>query len=100
MNKSDLINALARKQTHLTKKEVERTVDCMIDAMTKALLAKDRIEIRGFGCFSLRYYASRQGRNPFTGKTIPLPAKHLPHFKPGKELLQRVNAAKQAETLG
>ena len=65
----------------------------MLDQMTEALSQGDRIEIRGFGSFSLHYRAPRVGRNPKTGESVELDAKHVPHFKPGKELREQVNSS-------
>ncbi len=92
MTKSDLIEALARGQAHLALADVEIGVRHVLDQMTEALAAGKRIEVRGFGSFSLHYRAPRTGRNPKTGEAVALPGKHVPHFKPGKELRERVNA--------
>ena len=91
MTKSELIEAIAKEQTHLAYKDVELAVKCMIEQMSKALSSGDRIEIRGFGSFSLHYRPPRIGRNPKTGELVSLSGKHVPHFKPGKELRDRVN---------
>ncbi len=91
MTKSDLIEALARGQAHLALADVEIGVRHVLDQMTEALAAGERIEVRGFGSFSLHYRAPRTGRNPKTGEAVALPGKHVPHFKPGKELRERVN---------
>jgi integration host factor subunit beta len=77
-------------------KDVELAVKLMLDQMTDALASGERIEIRGFGSFSLHYRAPRMGRNPKTGETVPLPAKYVPHFKPGKELREQVNIGLEA----
>lgn len=82
-------------QDQLPQKDVELAVKMMLDSMTKALTDNQRIEIRGFGSFCLHYRAPRIGRNPKTGTTVELPGKYVPHFKPGKELRERVNAALQ-----
>jgi integration host factor subunit beta len=66
--------------------------------MTEALSEGERIEIRGFGSFSLHYRAPRMGRNPKTGESVPLPAKYVPHFKPGKELRDQVNQSLHDES--
>ncbi|EQD42551.1 MAG: integration host factor subunit beta [Metallibacterium sp.] len=92
MTKSDLIEALARGQTHLALADVEIGVKHVLDQMTEALSAGERIEVRGFGSFSLHYRAPRVGRNPKSGEAVALPGKHVPHFKPGKELRERVNS--------
>jgi integration host factor subunit beta len=96
MTKSELIEVLAAKQSHLAYKDVELAVRCVLEQMSNALASGDRIEIRGFGSFSLHYRPPRMGRNPKTGDAVALAGKHVPHFKPGKELRDRVNDAYQA----
>ena len=91
MTKSELIEIIARKQKHLPAKDVELAVKSMLEQMTHALADGERIEIRGFGSFSLHFRPPRMGRNPKTGSAVALPGKHVPHFKPGKELRERVN---------
>lgn len=91
MTKSELIELLARKQGHLAQKDVELAVKSLIEQMSHALSSGERIEIRGFGSFSLHYRPPRMGRNPKTGAAVALPGKYVPHFKPGKELRERVN---------
>ncbi|GAB4351737.1 MAG: integration host factor subunit beta [Gammaproteobacteria bacterium] len=91
MTKSELIELLARKQGHLAQKDVELAVKSLIEQMSHALSTGERIEIRGFGSFSLHYRPPRMGRNPKTGAAVALPGKYVPHFKPGKELRERVN---------
>ncbi len=95
MTKSELIEALAHKQSHLAFKDVELAVKCMIEQMSNALSAGERIEIRGFGSFSLHYRPPRLGRNPKTGDSVSLSSKHVPHFKPGKELRDRVDESRE-----
>ena len=90
MTKSELIEILARRQAHLKSDDVDLAVKNLLDMMGGALASGDRIEIRGFGSFSLHYRPPRQGRNPKTGEPVALPGKHVPHFKPGKELRERV----------
>ena len=99
MTKSELIESLARKQNHLAYKDVELAVKGLLEQMSQALATGNRIEIRGFGSFSLHFRPPRVGRNPKTGESVSLPGKHVPHFKPGKELRERVNALKEADTL-
>ncbi|MCU0834218.1 MAG: integration host factor subunit beta [Chromatiaceae bacterium] len=99
MNKSELIERLAAAQTELAYKDVEQAVKCILEQMSNALASGDRIEIRGFGSFSLHYRPPRIGRNPKTGESVALAGKHVPHFKPGKELRDRVNDAYQAEPI-
>ncbi|MDD3517069.1 MAG: integration host factor subunit beta [Chromatiales bacterium] len=96
MTKSEIIEILARKQSHLAYKDVELSVKALLEQMSDALANGDRIEIRGFGSFSLHYRPPRVGRNPKTGDTVSLPGKYVPHFKPGKELRERVNDADEA----
>ena len=91
MTKSELIEALAHKNSALPFKDVETAVKTLIEHMSESLADKERIEIRGFGSFSLHYRPPRTGRNPKTGAQVELNGKHVPHFKPGKELRQRVN---------
>lgn len=93
MTKSELIEQLAVRQTHLSQADVELAVKSIIEQLSKALADGERIEIRGFGSFSLHYRPPRMGRNPKTGEAVALPGKHVPHFKPGKELRERVNEA-------
>jgi len=91
MTKSELIESLVRQQQHLAHKDVELAVKCILDKMSSALSDGERIEIRGFGSFSLHFRPPRMGRNPKTGEMVALAGKHVPHFKPGKELRDRVN---------
>lgn len=91
MTKSELIDVLTKQQAHLALKDVELTVKCIIEQMNQALATGERIEIRGFGSFSLRLRPPRIGRNPKTGESVALAKKYVPHFKPGKELRDRVN---------
>jgi integration host factor subunit beta len=97
MMKSELIDILAREQSHLAYKDVELAVRCILEQMSSALASGERIEIRGFGSFSLHFRPPRVGRNPKTGDAVALAGKHVPHFKPGKELRDRVNQAYQEE---
>lgn len=92
MTKSELIDFVATKQQHLAFKDVELSIKTLLDKMSEALSDGERIEIRGFGSFSLHHRPPRMGRNPKTGESVSLPGKHVPHFKPGKELRERVNA--------
>jgi len=91
MTKSELIERLAARQTQLSLKDVELVVKSIIEHMAQSLAKGERIEIRGFGSFSLHYRAPRVGRNPKTGQSVQLEGKYVPHFKPGKELRERVN---------
>lgn len=91
MMRSELIELMARKQSHLAYKDVELAVKSLLEQMSEALSTGGRIEIRGFGSFSLHFRPPRAGRNPKTGDSVSLPGKYVPHFKPGKELRERVN---------
>ncbi len=91
MTKSELIEKLAERQPQLSLKDVELVVKSLLEHMAQSLAQGERIEIRGFGSFSLHYRAPRVGRNPKTGQSVSLEGKHVPHFKPGKELRDRVN---------
>ena len=93
MTKSELIERIAQKQTQLAYRDVELAVKTVLEHMAERLANGDRIEIRGFGSFSLHYRPGRVGRNPKTGAPVSLPAKFVPHFKPGKELRERVDEA-------
>jgi integration host factor subunit beta len=90
MTKSELIEALALQQTHLMQTDVELAVKLVLDQISAALSRQERVEIRGFGSFALHRRPARLGRNPKTGDAVPIPAKHVPHFKPGKEMRERV----------
>ena len=92
MIKSELIAALAAENTHLTQKDVERVVSVIFERVVNALESGGRVELRGFGAFSVRSRAARAGRNPRTGATVHVRAKHVPFFKSGKELRARLNA--------
>jgi integration host factor subunit beta len=91
MTKSELIEIITTKQKHLPAKDVELALKQMLEIMSDALAQGDRIEIRGFGSFSLHFRPPRQGRNPKTGEAVALDGKYVPHFKPGKDLRERVN---------
>lgn len=96
MTKSELIEQLADKQPHLAPKDVESSVKEVIESLIHALADGDRVEVRGFGSFSLHYREPRLGRNPKTGEKVELDGKYVPHFKPGKALRDRVNASRNA----
>lgn len=91
ITKSDLIDALAKNQGHLAVKDVELAVKGLLEKMSVELAGGERIEIRGFGSFSLHFRPARLGRNPKSGDAVALRGKNVPHFKPGKELRERVN---------
>ncbi len=91
--KSDLIEALSEKQSLLNYRDVELAVKLILEQMSDSLSRGDRIEIRGFGSFTLHHRPPRIGRNPKSGESVKLDEKFVPHFKPGKELRDRVNDA-------
>ena len=97
MTKSELIDHIAGKQTQLSSKDVELAIRAILENMSQVLSGGGRIEIRGFGSFSLHYRVPRVGRNPKTGTPVALSGKYVPHFKPGKELRDRVNNSMLAE---
>jgi integration host factor subunit beta len=92
MIKSELIAALAAENPHLTQKDVERVVSVILESVAKALEDGGRVELRGFGAFSVRARPARPGRNPKTGAPVSVKAKQVPFFKSGKELRARLNA--------
>jgi integration host factor subunit beta len=97
LTKSELIERISARQAQLSPRDVELAVKTMIEEMANALAEGGRIEIRGFGSFSLHFRAPRVGRNPKTGASVELQGKYVPHFKPGKELRERVNQAMQED---
>ncbi len=102
MTKSELIALLAEQeelyQDHLTVKDIDESVNTILDAMTVALAQGIRIEFRGFGSFSLNYRPPRKGRNPKTGDSVDVPAKYVPHFKAGKAMREQVDAGSSKPT--
>ena len=90
MTKSELIEILTQRQAHLKADDVDLAVKSLLEMMAASLARGDRIEIRGFGSFSLHFRPPRTGRNPKTGDAVALPGKYVPHFKPGKDLRERV----------
>ena len=92
MTKSELIQRLAEKNPHLFQRDVERIVATILDEITAALSRGDRVELRGFGAFSVKYRGARIGRNPRTGESVAVAEKVVPYFKTGKELRERLNA--------
>ena len=100
ITKSEMIDILAVEQPQLAYRDVELAVKGLLDHMAAALAQGERIEVRGFGSFSLHYRPARSGRNPKTGDTVVVNDKHVPHFKPGKELRERVDGyAKSSRVL-
>jgi len=97
MTRSELIARLTAHShlAQLTAKDAEVSVKAIVDALSEALVSGGRIEIRGFGSFALNHRPPRNGRNPKTGETVLVPVKSVPHFTPGKELRERVEAGKQ-----
>ncbi len=93
MTKSELIARLATRFPQLVAKDADYAVKMILDEMTDALVRGDRIEIRGFGSFSLNHRPPRVGRNPKSGEKVMVPEKRVPHFKAGKELRERVDNA-------
>ena len=91
MTKSELIEAIAARQSQLSSKDVELAVKTVLEHMSQALSAGERIEIRGFGSFKLKKHPPRQSRNPKTGEQIAAFEKWRPHFKPGKKLKEAVD---------
>ena len=91
MTKADLIEKLAEKAPQLSRRQAELVVNTIFDSIRDSLKRGEKTEIRGFGSFSLHYRPPRVGRNPKTGDSVELAAKYVPHFKPGKEMRERVN---------
>jgi len=93
MTKSELIARLAEANPHLYQRDVERIVTTIFDEITAALARGDRVELRGFGAFSVKERGPRTGRNPRTGDAVDVSAKYIPYFKTGKQLRERLNAS-------
>ncbi|MBS29289.1 MAG: integration host factor subunit beta [Alphaproteobacteria bacterium] len=91
MTKSELIQRLAERNPHLLQRDAERIVAAILEEITAALARGDRVELRGFGAFSVKSRAARTGRNPRTGEAVQVDAKVVPYFKTGKELRERLN---------
>ena len=91
MIKSELIQQIAEDNPHLYQRDVERIVSTLFEEITAALARGDRVELRGFGAFSVKQRDARMGRNPRTGEAVPVPKKSVPFFKAGKELRERMN---------
>ena len=91
MTRSDLVEELAARFAQLTQRDAEFAVKAILDAMNDALMRGHRIEIRGFGSFSVNYRQPRIGRNPRNGESVAIPEKRVPHFKPGKALREAVD---------
>ncbi|WP_353255648.1 integration host factor subunit beta [Hyphomonas sp.] len=97
MLKSQLIDKLAAEHSHLRHEDVEKVVNVVLEEIGEALKRGDRVELRGFGAFSVRKREARKGRNPRTGEPVKVPAKAVPFFKAGKELRARVNGGDDPE---
>ena len=100
MTKSELIEILSQRQVHLKADDVDLAVKSLLEMMGGALATGERIEVRGFGSFSLHFRPPRTGRNPKTGDAVALAGKHVPHFKPGKELRERVSGVTPVDAEG
>ena len=100
MTKSELIEILSQRQMHLKADDVDLSVKSLLEMMGGALATGERIEVRGFGSFSLHFRPPRTGRNPKTGDAVALAGKHVPHFKPGKELRERVSGVTPVDAEG
>jgi len=93
MLRSELIDTLHSENPHLTRRDMERLVAVVLETVTQTLETGSRVELRGFGAFSVRYRRARSGRNPRTGEDVFVPEKHVPFFRTGKELGQRIDAS-------
>ncbi|HYN38166.1 MAG TPA: integration host factor subunit beta [Rhodospirillales bacterium] len=91
MTRSELIARLAAANPHLYQRDVERIVTTIFEEISAALARGDRVELRGFGAFSVKQRGARVGRNPRTGESVSVTAKHIPYFKTGKQLRERLN---------
>lgn len=98
MTKSELIQKLAERNPHLFLRDIEKIVDTVFDEISEALVDGDRVELRGFGAFSIKHRDARVGRNPRTGETVQVDAKRLPFFKTGKALRERLNDDNETPT--
>jgi integration host factor subunit beta len=98
ITRSELVERLAQAFPQLLPRDVELAVKTLLDTMSQALAEGKRIELRGFGSFVMHHRPPRQGRNPKSGEAVMVPAKHVPHFKPGKELRERVDFSKKDDS--
>ncbi len=98
ITRSELVERLAQAFPQLLPRDVELAVKTLLDTMSQALAEGKRIELRGFGSFVMHHRPPRQGRNPKSGEAVMVPEKHIPHFKPGKELRERVDFPKKDES--
>ena len=95
MIKSELVQRIASQNPHLYQRDVENIVNAILGEITAAMSKGDRVELRGFGAFTTRARDARTGRNPRTGEQVPVSAKRVPYFKPGKEMRERLNTKAQ-----
>jgi integration host factor subunit beta len=91
MTKAELVDKIAEKKPGLTRKQVEVVVNTVLDGIKDALSREDKVEIRGFGSFRVRFRRAKEGRNPKTGETVHVPPKKVPFFKAGKEMREMVD---------
>lgn len=91
MIKSELVQLIAERNPHLYQRDVEHVVNAILDEIVDALSKGDRVELRGFGAFSVKNRPARTGRNPRTGETVTVEEKHVPFFKTGKDMRERLN---------
>lgn len=98
MTRSELIALLAGRFEHLLQRDVRVSVQCITDTISEALAAGERVEIRGFGSFSVNVRSPRTGRNPRTGEAVAIPEQRMPHFKPGKDLRDAVQGTRPGDT--
>lgn len=91
MTKAELIDKISEKKPGLTRKQVEVVVNSVLDSIKDALAKEDKVEIRGFGSFRIRFRRAKEGRNPKTGETVSVPPKKVPFFKAGKEMREMVD---------
>ena len=95
MIKSELVQRIAEQNPHLYQRDIENIVNAVLGEITAALARGDRVELRGFGAFSVKHRPARTGRNPRTGAAVKVSAKRVPFFKPGKELRLKVNGGEE-----
>jgi integration host factor subunit beta len=96
MIKSELVQLIAERNPHLYQRDVEHVVNAILDEIVDALAQGDRVELRGFGAFSVKNRPARTGRNPRTGETVTVEEKHVPFFKTGKDMRERLNGGGQS----
>lgn len=97
MIKSELVQRIAAQHPHLYQRDVENIVNAILDTIADALTRGDRVELRGFGAFSVKRRDARAGRNPRTGETVAVDEKSIPVFKTGKDMRKRLNGGRHAE---